>query len=268
MRKVILTILVVIGLLLIFFQYGYQPLIDGLNLRPRAGLWVESEPNAEVLLSGKSLGQTPIKNTDLREGEYNLELKVASSSASWKQKVKLNGGTLTVVNRQLNEDTTQSSGEVITLEKGQGVRVTSVPGGAKVLIDGEEKGVTPLFVDNLNAGDHQFVLSRENYLKRNIKALVTVGYGLNLMVDLAQAEAETTPLSPPTITIAPKLKVLQTPVGFLRVRDDPSTSGKEIGRVSPGDELTLLEETNSDWDKVKTEDGKEGYVSSQYIEKE
>lgn len=268
MRKVILTALFFLGLLFLFFQYAYQPLIDVLGLRPRAGLWVESTTPAEIFLDGKSLGQTPLKSTDLREGEYTLQLKDASSSASWQGQIKLNGGTLTVVNRQLSPDTNKASGEVITLDKGNGVQVTSVPGGAKVLVDGDDKGTTPLYINNLSAGDHQFILSYDNYLKRNIKAVVTDGYGLNLAVDLAQADIETTPPPAPTVTVAPKVKVLQTPTGFLRVRDQASTAGNEVARVAPGDELILEEETNSDWDKVKTADGKEGYVSSQYVQKE
>lgn len=268
MRKVIFTTLFSIALVLLFFQYGYKPLIDLLGLSPRAGLWVESTKQAQVLLDGKYLGTTPLKNPNLRENEYKLEIKDSSSSASWEGSVKLNGGTLTVVNRELNQDSTKSSGEVITLEKGSGVRISSVPGGAKVLIDGEEKGITPLFIDNLSVGDHQFLLSKENYLKRSIKAVVTSGYSLNLMVDLAQAEIEVVPPAPPAISVAPKVKVLQTPVGFLRVRAAPSTAGKELTRVSPGDELTLIEETNKDWVKIKTQDGQEGYVSAQYIKKE
>ncbi len=268
MRKVVWTVIFFIALCLIFIQYGYQSLVDSLGLRPRAGLWVESVGQAQILLNGKDLGQTPLKNTDLKEGEYQLDLKESSASAFWKGAVKLNGGTLTVVNRELNTDPAKSSGEIITLEKGSGIRVSSVPGGAKVIVDGEEKGQTPLFIDNLSAGDHQFILSHENYLKRIIKAVVTSGFSLNLMVDLAQAQTEVIPPSAPIVTTAPKLKVLQTPVGFLRVRETPSTSGKEVTRVSPGDELTLLEETNSSWDKVKTADGKEGYVSSQYVQKE
>lgn len=266
MRKVILTSILFIVLTAIFLQYGYQPLVETLGLRSKAGILAEANITAQVIVDGKQLGLTPYKNIGLKEGEYQIELKDASTSASWKSTVKLNGGTLTVVNRDLNLDSSNQEGEVITLEKGSGVTISSVPGGAKVLVDGEDKGQTPLFLPHLATGNHLFLFSKEGFIKRTVRATLTEGFGINIMVDLAQQQIDPLPSAAP-IQTAPKLKVLQTPTGFLRVRETPSTGGKEITRVSPGDELTLLEETNSSWNKVKTSDGKEGYVSSQYIEK-
>jgi membrane protein implicated in regulation of membrane protease activity len=267
MRKTLFTIALFIVLTLVFLQYGYKPLSERLGLKSKAGIWVESNKSAQVLINGKLMGETPFKNVDdLKEGQYQIELKDASSSADWKSDIKLNGGTLTVVNRDLDTDSAKEAGEVITLEKGSGATITSVPSGAKVLVDGEERGITPLFLPSISSTDHLFLFSKENYIKRTVRATVTEGFGINIAVDLAGQEAEALPSSPP-IQTAQKLKVLQTPTGFLRVRSTPSTAGTEVARVSPGDELTLEEETNSAWDKVKTSDNKEGYVSSQYVQK-
>ncbi|MEK9146959.1 MAG: SH3 domain-containing protein, partial [Patescibacteria group bacterium] len=69
------------------------------------------------------------------------------------------------------------------------------------------------------------------------------------------------PVPPPTV----KVKVEKTPQGFLRVRQEPSLSAPEIGRVKTGDELEVIQETK-DWVKVQFE-GKQGWVSSQYVKK-
>lgn len=64
----------------------------------------------------------------------------------------------------------------------------------------------------------------------------------------------------------PYVEILDTPVGFLRVRKEPSTSSEELARVNPGEFYSLLDE-ESGWYKIEYEDAKEGWVSSQYAEK-
>jgi len=56
-------------------------------------------------------------------------------------------------------------------------------------------------------------------------------------------------------------------VSSVNLRDQPSTSGNIIGLVKKGTKVTILEKSNNYFYKVKTSDGKTGYVSSssQYI---
>jgi len=51
----------------------------------------------------------------------------------------------------------------------------------------------------------------------------------------------------------------------LNVREDPSTSGKKITEVSPGDELVYTEESGG-WYLIKTKEGEEGWVFGDYTE--
>ena len=51
-----------------------------------------------------------------------------------------------------------------------------------------------------------------------------------------------TPLSTPQVPKVEKVTVLDTPTGFLRVREDSSITSSEIGRVSPEDSLELVTE--------------------------
>jgi hypothetical protein len=275
MRKTIFFVVVSIAAFLLIFRLGYTHIVDTFNLKPRAGLRVDSTPASKVLLNGKEVGNTPYLDQNLKEGAYQLELDTtddqASGSATWKGNVKLNGGTLSVVNRELASIPTDISGEVITLDKGKGITISSVPAGAAVNIDGQDKGQTPLTLSDVTVGEHQFILSHDNYLRRSIRAVVTDGYSMNMQVDLALSEApevksSPTPLPSASATSSAQLTVLQTPTGFLRVRATASTSGTEVTRVSPGDVLDLVEDDGT-WLKVKTSSGDVGYVSSQYVKK-
>lgn len=78
-----------------------------------------------------------------------------------------------------------------------------------------------------------------------------------------RASGSTSKASPPP---KPYVEILDTPVGFLRVRSEPSTSAEEVGRVNPGEFYALLDEESS-WYKIEYQDNKEGWVSGQYAEK-
>ncbi len=264
MRKAILLILILISSIILIIRLGSKPLIEYLNLQPKAGLLVESNPTADVYINDNPFGKTPFQKEDLVAGEYLIELK--GDQVSWRGYVKLSSGTLAVINRDLAQTQAASSGEVITLEEGDGVTVVSTPSQADVEIDGKFMGRTPIRINDISEGDHQFIISHNNFLKRSIRAVLTKGYNLNLKVDLAISEIDFTKIQSEPIESSLRVTVKQTPLGFLRVRSEPSISGAEIARVKSGEVLTLIEE-NASWVKVRLDDGKEGFVSAQYIEK-
>lgn len=240
-----------------------------MGLEPHAGLRITSNLKAKVFINEKQMGNTPYQDENLIEGEYLVKLlgdEATSSAKSWQGYVKLNGGTWSLVNRELGDSPTVSSGEVITLENGNGVTVVSIPSGADVTVDGKIFGRTPLTISDISLGEHQFIIGREDYLKRSIRVNLVEGFNLTMNVDLALAEADLTKITTTPISQTAQLVVKNTPTGFLRVRSEPSVNGTEIARVSPGDTLTLLEE-QPNWDRVRLSDGKEGYVASAYVEK-
>jgi uncharacterized protein YgiM (DUF1202 family) len=231
---------------------------------------VDSNLKAKVLIGGQEVGETPYTDSNLQEGELLiglLPLQESSISAKpWQGYVKLNPGTLTVINRNLEPTAQAASGEVITLEKGKGVTVISTPPEAEVEVDGVIAGRTPVTLSDLVAGDHQFILSKENFVKRSIRAKVVEGYNLILTVDLAIAEADLTKLPTIPISATAQVVVKSTPTGFLRVRSTASANGQEVGQVKPGDVLTMVEEIPN-WYRVRLSDGKEGFISAAYASK-
>ncbi len=264
MKKTVFLTLLLISIVLIVAKFASLPINQFLGSRERAGIKVLSVPDqADVYINGQMVGKTPYQSSDLEAQEYSI--KVANHDLSWQGKVDLNGGTLAVVNRELNKESSSSAGEILTLEKGTGVFVNSLPDKSTVEIDGVAQGETPLVIP-VTPGDHDFVLSHQGFLKRSIKATIPDNFRLDLNVDLSVADLDSSITAAPTITESPKVVVKDTPTGFLRVRDKPSVSGSEVEQVKPGDELVLLEEGPS-WDKVQLSDGKEGYVSVTYLQK-
>lgn len=269
MRKVILLTLVCISLVVITLRFGSAFFIKTLGLTPKAGLRVESNIKAKVFINQKEVGNSPYQDENLAEGEYLVSLKsdeATTSAKMWQGYVKLNAGTLSVINRELGDSPALSTGEVITLEKGKGVTVVSIPPVSDVIVDGKNIGKTPLIVTDLPPGEHQFIVGREDYLNRSIRVNIVDGFNLTMNVDLALAEADLSKITTPVISSTAQVVVKQTPTGFLRVRSEPNLNGVEIAKVKPGDSLVLLEELPS-WDRVRLPDGKEGYVSSSFVEK-
>jgi len=263
MKKVVLWALFLLSVLFLSLRLSTIP-VKFLNPGQKSGIKILSIPEgAEVAIDGVVVGKTPFENSALESTELTLNL--SAPSASWSGRVLLNKGTVTIVNRELSSDEASSSGEILTLNEGSGANIISNPQDADVEIDGKIVGKTPIHV-SIQSGEHLFVLSRLGFLKRSVKAVAPSGYNLGLKVDLAISEIDLSNLTTAPVTASPRVKVLQTPTGFLRVRDKPSLNSSEVARVSSGDELILLEEAVS-WNKVRLSDGKEGYVASNYVQK-
>lgn len=271
MKKVIVWFLVILSLtaLLLRFSGTWTQIFFG--VKQTSGISIYSLPSeATVFLDEKEVGKTPYDDKNLDTREYTVKISKDQASpdligASWSGKVKLRPGTVTVINRDIALDSASSAGETLTLDKGKGITVISNPSESDVEIDGKVSGKTPLTLE-LDAGEHTILVSHTNYLKRSIRAALPNNFNLTVSVDLALSEADLTVVATPTITQTPEVAVLQTPTGFLRVRDKPGLNGKEVAQVKPGDILVLLEDQGS-WDRVRLPGGTEGFVSSSYVEK-
>lgn len=262
MKKVLFWILLLVSLLALVLRFSGKAAEILFNIKPRSGISVLSEPtDAKIFINETDVGNSPYENKDLEPKEYLI--RVEKDELKWEGRVLLKPHTVTVVNRELNKD--QGEGEILTLTKGKGLTIISNPSDSDVKVDGKDFGKTPTSID-VSEGEHIILVSHPNYLNRSIRANLPAKFNMTVSVDLALSEADLTTISTPPIKTTPELKVLDTPTGFLRVRDKPSLSGKEIAKVNPGDTLILLEELTS-WDRVRLSDGTEGYVSSAYVEK-
>lgn len=265
MRKVIIWFLVLISLTALLLRFSGRLSEIFLGFKQTGGISISSDPDdATVFLDGKEVGKTPYENKNLEVKKYIV--RIEKEKMIWEGKVKLSGGTVTVINRDLSSDSSSSAGETLNLEKGKGLTLVSKPIDSDVEVDGKVLGKTPLTAD-LVAGEHTILVSHPNYLKRSIRANLPDQYNLTVAVDLALSEADLSNIQTPVISQTQEVLVKNTPTGFLRVRDKPNLQGREIARVKPGDNLILLEEQIA-WDRVRLPDNTEGYVSSSYVEKE
>lgn len=264
MKKVIVWFLILVSLMALVLRFSDQLAAMFLGIKPTSGISVLSQPtDSLVYLDGQEAGKTPYENKNLPAGIYTV--KIEKNQAAWQGKVTLTAGTVAVVNRDLAEDPTSASGEILNLNRGQGLTIVSSPSEAEIEIDGKAFGKTPVTID-INPGEHTILISHPNYLKRSIRADLPKNFNLTLSVDLALSEADLTTVANSVMTQTPEVYVKQTPTGFLRVRDKASLNGKEITQVKPGDTLILLEEQGS-WDRVRLSNGTEGFVSATYVDK-
>ncbi|MGH9337606.1 MAG: PEGA domain-containing protein, partial [Vicinamibacteria bacterium] len=106
---------------------------------------------ADVFLNDKRVGTTPHKASGLAPGSYRVKVEKAGY-APFEQRVEV-AAERRVVRAEL----------VAALAS---LRVeTNVP-GARVLLDGEERGTTPLELSNLSPGRHQLEVSADGYETR------------------------------------------------------------------------------------------------------
>ena len=273
------AVLIVI-LLIIAFSFGIYTFLSTRGTSV-AGLKIVSVPVASVFLNDKLLGKTPYEDRVV-PGEYILKLipeDTTTQSASWQGKVQLSPALLTYIKRELGTSELTSSGEILSLEKNSSneaqVAVFSTPDAASILFDGQEKGATPFVVRNVLPGEHDVAVNSPGFIGRTVRVQALAGYTVSVNFQLALLQTDES--KPNTSSVfptgaktegvkTPRVKIKDTPTGFLRVRISPSTNATETAQVKPGETYTFLEEKEG-WFKISYESGKEGWVSSRYAEK-
>ena len=248
----------------------------------KGALQVTAAPQAKVYLNDKLLGQTPLCECDLKDmivaGDYTIRLiPIQGDLQPFEQRITISPKVLTVVDRTFGAQGL-GSGSVISLtpivdKKDVQISTISFPDTTEVFLDNNLEGQTPLLLKNITESDHELKLSKEGYKDKIIRIRTVAGYKLESLVflgiDSTAASASANQISSPSAAILPvaKVLILQTPTGFLRVRDQASLGGAEIGQVKPGGTYQLLDEQTS-WYQIKLTTGKTGWISSQYAQKQ
>jgi len=264
--------------LVTIIAFGITVFLYSQNLG-KGALQVTSEPNSKVYLDGKLIGQTPLCKCEakdmINEGTYAIKLvSTEGVFPSFDQKISINPKVLTVVDRTFAENS-GASASVISLSKLSdkndiSLTIISFPDKAKVFLDGNQIGQSPLSINSITESDHELKLTKTGYKDKIVKIRTIKGYKLESVLFLAANPKET--VTPATASATPALSVtkvliLQTPTGFLRVRSQASLAGSQIALVYPGETYDLLSEQGN-WFKIKLSGGIEGFVSSQYSQKQ
>jgi len=275
-----------VGLLCIaFIVFVLVKLFFDIASKKEGRLQILSRPEAVVFLDNVMKGNTPFTNT-LKEGEYLLKIVpdgIATQAASWQKKISVFSGSLTYVDVQLESTDIASWADMFWLTHGGlfgnsgGLIVETEPSGALVYIDNDEKGVSPLTLAEVSKGNHELSVFMPGFSKRSKKINISSGYQLHAFIKLALDPSQKSqytiqePSPPPTAAASIKepsisISILETPTGWLRVRDEPTLAGSESARVNPGQRFELIEELDG-WYKIKIDGQKWGWISSQYAQK-
>ncbi|NOY89248.1 MAG: PEGA domain-containing protein [FCB group bacterium] len=286
MKKKIIFFLVL--LILLFAGAAVKNLL--FNKQAKEGtLSVSASPEATVFANSQLIGKTPFKDK-LKVGEYIIKLipeGEATATASWTGKVRINRRTVSYVNMELGSSDISTAGEVFTVTKmeskpkkanrGQ-LFVRTDPVGAIVYLDNDEKGISPLALENVPSGEHELSVVMPGFFRRVQSINIDSGYKLEAMFKLAidksqkinadtsgkeGSEASSSATTKKTAEKSKQVLIKKTPTGWLRVRADASLSASESARVNPGDKFKYLEE-KSGWYKIEYEKGKTGWISSNY----
>jgi hypothetical protein len=247
----------------------------------KGALQVTSVPSAKVYANGKLLGQTPLWLGELKDmlavGDYDLKLVPTKGNLEpFEQKITISPKVLTVVDRTF-AGLGLGNGSIINLTPLSNINetqisVVSFPDGAQVFLDGNLQGQSPLLLNNITNSDHELKLSKNGYKDQVIRIKTTPGYKLEALVflginpDITNSTATSASASA-NLPVA-KVVILQTPTGFLRVRDQASLGGAEIAQVKPGETYQLLDDQTNGWYEIKLTNDKSGWISSTYAQKQ
>ena len=132
-------------------------------------------PDANVFLNGERVGTTPYKASGLAPGKYSVKVEKAGY-APFEKRVDL-GPKQQVVRAKL-------AAAAATL------RVESNVPGAKVSLDGEERGTTPVELSNVSPGRHELRVSADGYETRTETLEVESGKR-DIKVDLVSPSVAT-----------------------------------------------------------------------------
>jgi len=268
--RLILTIF-----LIIFVLFAAALAVFNFLVPKASGILIETSPASTVYINGEEVGRTPYQSFRKAE-EITLRLipdTFGQPLPAFEEKINLVSGTETVVRRYFGVSDVYSEGEVLSFEKLYtadlpAMSVISDPENVQVEIDSVSSGVTPFTSSSIAKGTHIVKFSASGYKDRSINIDLKSGYKLVAFVKLAKTDEQTPVIEDDKGNLMEKMvRILKTPTGFLRVREDASTSAKEIAQVKPGDEYPLIEEDNSGfWFKIDTKQGVLGWVTSQYAE--
>lgn len=201
-----------------------------------ASLEVNSNTTLPVYVDGKQVGQTPYtgifspKEVTLKIGNYETQIDL-------QPQIK------TVVTRNFDKDMQTSSGEILSFQKNDlsypTLAVISNPDSVNVNVDGVQKGITPVNINETNAGIHKLDLEDNGYISVDLSLHLVNGYKLTAVIDLTPVETQKQVTPTDNLKIA-MVQILATPNGFLRVREEPTTTSTEIGQVHTGETYQLI----------------------------
>jgi hypothetical protein len=108
-----------------------------------------------------------------------------------------------------HESRRNGPGDKVEDKEGRGLFLRSSPSGARVIIDGIQRGVTPLKIENLRPGRYDVRLVKDGYVERRFRIAVDADSMTDISIVLEEAKGRVlvnvraAPGSPDTLALAP-----------------------------------------------------------------
>lgn len=250
-------------------MFSFAILIFIKIFRPQAaGIYVDSRPGSQVYIDNKMVGTTPYRSQKIRSGEISLRLVPQSSDFDfgfYDTKLFLLQNTESVLKIDFGKDDEKTNLELITFEQKEGesgMRIVTLPQGAKITLDKTEGFVSPHIFSEIKAGEHSVEIVHDGYESKKINVKTYDDFQLVLYAELSKSSV----VVPPSLeTKEPWVEILPTPLGFLRVREEATINSSEVGRVEPGNKYKLIvNDEVEDWLMIEYEEDKKGWITTQY----
>lgn len=182
----LLASLLVFGISLIF------TLTDPLKKNSRAGLQIEY-PNgsASVFIDDNYLGKAPLLEEKLQSGEHILKIDPDEDNLSnLNLPIYLEKGTLTIIVYNPGENPRNSSSTIFELrkktDKSSAVSFETYPENAFISFDNQEITFSPLTIEDIEPGEHRFIVNLPSYEAQDHSFLVLEGYETRVTINLAK----------------------------------------------------------------------------------
>ncbi len=163
-----------------------KPYVSVETPAPPGAIDVQSVPaGASVTVNGVERGIAPLTLRDLPAGTYTVNLSLSG---------------FTGMSVQVNVEQGRTSEVLATLGPETGtLALNSTPSGARVTVDGTDRGTTPVTIPGLSPGNHTVMLQREGYTTVAREIAITAGRTSPVEIDLAlPATVSPTARSAPT----------------------------------------------------------------------
>lgn len=174
---IILTGLVVALTIPGFFGKKVEP--------PKTILKITSEPSGATIYRGRAeVGKTPF-SFNPKPGHYLLRLELSEHRTEW-------------LNLHLAKATTTEK-HVKLFPVTASVLITSNPAGAKIIVNKELKGLTPLIIQNLKIGNYEAIIEKDGFESRPVNWKIIDGrprqVAVNLISNIGKLIVESVPNS-------------------------------------------------------------------------
>lgn len=243
-------------------------------------LRADSTPASNVFVNNTLIGQTPLQVT-YPEGVYTVKFVPTANNqniGTYTASIRVFKNITTYIDRELAASDLNSSGIMLTLDKSSGengqILVSTKPPGLFVSLDGEERGISPLFMDNVNTGEHDLGVRGEGFLSKSIKINTVKGYKLLADFQVAydqeykkKKDALQNKDATPSASLSQQtqeLQILSSTTGWLRVRSEPSLDASESAKVNSGDKFPYFD-SKEGWYQIEYAKGQRGWVNGEYV---